>query len=466
MNLLRLSWKNLTFKPLSMLLSITLFALGVGLISLLFLLQHQLQDKFEKNLAGVDLVIGAKGSPLQLILSSMYHVDAPTGNVELGAVKPFLNPKHPLIETAIPLSMGDSYRTFRIVGTTNDILGMYEAELAEGKAWERNFEVTIGSKVAREAGLRMGDSFSSSHGFLEDDNLGHDHTDFKVVGILKTSGTVLDQLILTTNQSYWLTHEHGTAPTPASAQEEEEHDHEGDDHEGHDHGDEHDHEGHDHEGHDHGDEHDHEGHDHEGHDHGEEHVGAIPKPLMEEPAEKQITAVLVQFKGRNYQALNMQRSINENTEMQAATPAIEINRLYSLMDSGEQALRILAIVIIIVSALSIFISLLSSLRERKYELALMRVMGSSHSRLFLLILFEGLILALLGWALGFLVSHGSMQIFAGQLAEAYGYDFSGWIFLPQEWLVLFGSLALGILAAILPAMKAGQTDISETLLKE
>ena len=412
MNLLRLSWKNLTFKPLSMLLSITLFALGVGLISLLFLLQHQLQDKFEKNLAGVDLVIGAKGSPLQLILSSMYHVDAPTGNVNLGAVKPFLNPKHPLIETAIPLSMGDSYQTFRIVGTTNDILDMYEAKIAEGKAWERNFEVTIGSKVARDVGLKVGDTFSSSHGFLEDDNLGHDHTDFRVVGMLATSGTVLDQLILTTNQSYWLTHEHGTTPAPAPAQEEHAHE-EGDEHD-HEHGDEH-----DHEGHDHGDE-----HDHEGHDHGDEHQGSAPDPLIEEPAEKQITAVLVRFKGRNFQALNMQRSINENTEMQAATPAIEINRLYSLMDSGEQALRILAIVIIFVSALSIFISLLSSLRERKYELALMRVMGSSRSRLFLLILFEGLILALLGWALGFLVSHGSMQIFAGQLAEAYGYQCS------------------------------------------
>ena len=174
----------------------------------------------------------------------------------------------------------------------------------------------------------------------------------------------------------------------------------------------------------------------------------------------------MRFKGRNFQALNMQRNINENTDLQAATPAIEINRLYSLMDSGEQALRILAIVIIIVSALSIFISLLSSLRERKYELALMRVMGSSRSRLFTLILVEGLILALLGWALGFILSHGSMQIFARQLAESYGYDFSGWIFLPQEWLVLLGSLALGMLAAILPAARAGQTDISDTLLKE
>lgn len=457
MNLLQLSWKNLTFKPLSMLLSITLFALGVGLISLLFLIQHQLEDKFEKNLAGIDLVIGAKGSPLQLILSGMYHVDAPTGNIPLGGVKPFLNPRHPLIETAIPLSLGDSYRTFRVVGTTKDILDIYEAEIAEGKAWEQNFEVTIGANVARDLGLKLGDTFSSSHGFLEDDNLGHDHTDFKVVGILARNGTVLDQLILTTNQSYWLTHEHegenAPAATPQEEENEEAHDH---DEDGHDH--EHDEDGHDHE-HDHGE---------EGHDHGHDHSHEIEpvKPLLEEPADRQITTLLVKFKGRNYQALNMQRSINENTEMQAATPAIEINRLYKLMDSGEQALRILAIVIIFVSALSIFISLLSSLRERQYELALMRVMGGSQNKLFLLILCEGLLLAVIGWAVGLLLSHGGMQIFAGKLAESYGYDFSGWIFLPQEWYVLLGSLLLGVIAAILPAIKASQTDISETLLKD
>ncbi len=448
MNLLRLSWKNLTFKPLSMLLSITLFALGVGLISLLFLVQHQLEEKFEKNLAGIDLVIGAKGSPLQLILSSMYHVDAPTGNVPLGGVKPFLNPKHPLIETAIPISLGDSYKTFRVVGTTNDILDIYEAKIAQGKAWEQNFEVTIGANVARDLGMSLGDTFSSSHGFMEDDNLGHDHTAFKVVGILEQNGTVLDQLILTTNQSYWLTHDHDGESAPVAAPEEEEeedHDHDEDGHD-HDHGNE---------GHN---------HDEDGHDHA--HELEPVKPLLEEPEDKQITSLLVKFKGRNYQALNMQRSINENTEMQAATPAIEINRLYKLMDSGEQALRILAIVIIFVSALSIFISLLSSLRERQYELALMRVMGSSRSKLFNLILCEGLLLAIIGWGVGLLMSHGGMQIFAGKLAESYGYDFSGWIFLPQEWFVLLGSLLLGVVAAIIPAVKASQTDISETLLKD
>ena len=148
MNLLQLSWKNLTFKPLSMLLSVVLFALGVGLISLLFLLNNQLEKNFEKNLAGVDLVVGAKGSPLQLILSSMYHIDAPTGNITLKEARPFLNPKHPLIKQAIPLSMGDSYRAYRIVGTTPEILEFYEAEVAEGKIWKSNFEVTIGASFA------------------------------------------------------------------------------------------------------------------------------------------------------------------------------------------------------------------------------------------------------------------------------------------------------------------------------
>ena len=91
-----------------MTLSLVLFALGVGLISLLLILNKQLQDQFEKNLAGINLVVGAKGSPLQLILSSMYHIDSPTGNIPIKSAKALMNPKHPLIDQAIPLSMGDS----------------------------------------------------------------------------------------------------------------------------------------------------------------------------------------------------------------------------------------------------------------------------------------------------------------------------------------------------------------------
>lgn len=448
MNLLHLSWKNLTFKPLSLLLSVVLFALGIGLISLLFQVQDQLQKNFEKNLAGIDLVIGAKGSPLQLILSSMYHIDNPTGNVSLGEVRPFLNPQHPLIETAVPLSLGDSYRTYRIVGTTSNILDFYGAEIAEGKAWDSDFEVTIGTTIAEKLGLKIGSTFHSSHGFMEDDNLAHDHTDFRVVGILARSGTVLDQLILTTNATYWLTHQPVQPDTDTKEKTTEEHGHN-----------EHKHEHHDHE-------HEHEGHDHAEHDHSHAAPAATTISIAEAPDDAEITSLMIKFKGRNFQALNMQRSINENTDMQAATPAIEINRLYSLMDTGEQALRMLAIVIIFVSGLSIFISLFASLKERRYELALMRVMGGTRQKLFLLILLEGLLMALIGCVVGLLISHGGMALFGNALERAYGYSFSAGTLLRQEWYLVLGGLGLGIIAALIPAIKAGEVDIAETLLGE
>ena len=444
MNLLQLSWRSLTDRPLKMLLSIMLFALGVGLISFILLMDKQIQENFERNLAEVDLVIGAKGSPLQMILSSMYHIDAPTGNISLKEIRPFLNPRHPLIEEALPMSMGDSYRGYRIVGTDHKILDWYNAEIAEGTIWKHNFEVTVGSTVAQALGIRIGDTFKSSHGLVDDENLEHDDAEsFKVTGILQPSGTVVDQLILTTTQSFWLVHDHDHEEDIA---DEEEHDHD-----------------HDHEGHDHGD-HDHEGHDHGDHDHAAHHADIdAPLPLIQEGDDKEITSLLLRFKGRSFQALNMQRSINENTDMQAATPAIEINRLFAMMSSAEQALRILALLIIIVSAISVFISLYSSLNERRYELALMRSLGAGPSKVFSLITLEGIILSILGAVIGLLLSHGLLYFFADHLREVYRYNFEAGRFLTEEFYLCVAALVIGFIAAVIPAYQASKTDIAETL---
>lgn len=452
MHPIRLAWKNLRFKPLSTALSLILFGLGTGLITLLLLINHQVQEKFDKNLAGVDLVVGAKGSPLQLILCNMYHIDVPTGNISIKAATPFLREGHPLIEKAIPLSLGDSYKGYRIVGTNYDLLDLYQTDVAEGRRWKDEFEVCVGAGVAADLQLQVGDAFHSSHGFVFDDNLVHDDADkFKVVGILAPSGTVADQLIVTSSQSVWAVHD-------SHAHEDDDHDH---DHEGHDHeGDEHDHEGHDHdhEGDEH--DHDHEGHDHEGHAH--DKTSGYADNLLDNP-DQQITSMLLKFKNRNFQTLNLARNINENTDMQAASPAIEMNRLYSMMGIGMDALQALALAIMLVSGLSIFFSLFSSLRERRYELALMRVMGSSRRRLFFLILLEGLMLAFLGYLLGLLLSHGAMTVFSGFLKESYRYDFTGMMFIVEEWWVLLGSLLIGLVAAAIPALQAQHTDISETL---
>ncbi len=433
MNLFRLSWKSVIDRPLKMLLSLLLFALGVGLISFMLLMDKQIQDNFEKNLAGVDLVIGAKGSPLQMILSSMYHIDAPTGNIYLKEVRPFLNPKHPLIEDALPLSMGDSYRGFRIVGTENKILDWYGVELESGDKWTYNFEVTIGATVAKTLSLTVGDTFKSSHGLVDDENLEHDDAEsFVVKSILASSGTVLDQLILTTTQSFWMVHDHETVDPEKEIEDE-----------------------HDHSGHDHGHNHDSDGHNHSNQ--------TKPLTLLEEDQEKEITSLLLRFKGRSFQALNMQRSINENTDMQAATPAIEINRLFSMMSSAEQALRILAIIIIIVSAISVFISLYSSLNERKYELALMRSMGAGPSQVFSLIVIEGIILTFLGALIGLILSHGLLFFFAEHLRKVYRYNFEAWTFLPTEGYLFIAALVIGLVAATIPAYQASKTDIADTL---
>ena len=179
--------------------------------------------------------------------------------------------------------------------------------------------------------------------------------------------------------------------------------------------------------------------------------------------DKSITSLLVKFKGRNIQALNMARNINENTNFQAATPAIEINRLYTLLGVGEEALKAMALLIIFVSGLSIFISLFSSLRERKYELAVMRTLGARPGFLFQLIIFEGIIIAVLGYFCGIALSHGSMVLLADFLEKSYRYDFSAAIFLKEEIYIFGASLVIGIIAAIIPAFQASKTDIHATL---
>lgn len=455
MNLLYLSWKNLVNKPLNMALSLILFALGVGLISFLLNLNHQIEDNFNKNLAGVDLVIGAKGSPLQQILCSMYHVDNPTGNISLEKSRAFLNPKHPLIRLAVPLSLGDSYRGYRIAGTTYDILDLYNAVLAEGKLWAQPMEVTVGAAVADALHLHIGDTFKSSHGLVEGIEE-HEH-DFKVVGILKPAGSVIDQLILTPTESIWESHENQveateSEQTPDSLRED------GlqapaDSRQAHD------------------------DHDHADHIHKTEppanYDSLTLRKLAEEErlhlmeqTDKDITSILVQFRSRtNINALNMGRSINENTDLMAASPPNEIARLQTNLGAGTDALKVLAWVIVVVSGLSIFISLYSSLKDRKYELAVMRVMGGSPGTLFFLILLEGLVLAVLGYLLGILMSHVGMAFLSGFMKSAFRYSFSGWKFLPSEIGLFLGALIVGFLAALIPAWQASRTDISETLSK-
>jgi putative ABC transport system permease protein len=400
MSLLQLAYANLKEHFLTTLLSVMLLSIGVGMVSFIVTISDQLNDRFNRDIRGLDMVVGAKGSPLQLILSAVYQLDNPTGNISGEEARRVIN--HPLVKYSIPLAYGDSYQGFRIVGTDSVYLAHFKASFAIGSAWGKSMDVVLGSIVADRLGMTMGDHFHGTHGF-ESEGHAHEESHYTVVGILRPTGSVADRLILTSTESVWDIHNHG------------------DDH-----------------------------HNHEGH---------------EEEASPDITALLVKFKSP-MGIMQVPRFINEKTTMQAALPAIEINRLYSLMGIGFSTLQIIGFLIMGIAALSVFISLLNSLKERKYELALMRSLGASPIKLFALVLQESILLCALGYLFGIILGRLAIMILSsvGEDQFHFGLTQNG-VDVIELWLlpITFG---VGLVAAIIPAIRAYQADISSVLRNE
>ena len=412
MNIFKLSIKNIISKPLSSLLSLALLVFGIGIISLLLQLNSLIKTQMDNNLKGIDMVVGAKGSPLQLILSAVYHIDSPTGNISVEDAKKIKNNR--MVGSSIDLLYGDNYKGYRIVGTDDEFLDLYDAKIKDGRKWEDPFEVVVGSKIHSKFGLKLDDELMSSHGLRE---TGEAHEDqlFKVVGLLEPSNSVIDQLIVTSPESIWDLHA--------------EHDHSGEEHDD-EHDDEHDHE--------HDDEHDHE------HD------------------DEEITAMLIKFQNP-MNIIQFPRQINEETNLQAAVPSYEISRLFKLFGFGIETLTYLAYLIIIVSAFSLFINLFNSMRDRKYEMALIRTLGSSRRQLSFMIIFESLILTTVGFLLGLLVSRLGVMFVSSLMEESLNYNLNSFGILNEELLLLILSIFIGLISSIIPALQVYNLNISEVL---
>ena len=427
MNIFKLSIKNIVSKPLNSILSLALLIFGIGIISLMLQLNSLIKTQMDNNLKGIDMVVGAKGSPLQLILSAVYHIDSPTGNISVEDAKKIKNNR--MVGSSIDLLYGDNYKGYRIVGTEQKFLDLYKAKIKEGRKWEDPFEVVVGSKIYSKFNIKIDDELMSSHGLRE---TGEEHADqlFKVVGLLEPSNSVIDQLIVTSPQSIWDLHDdhdHG------GEEHDEEHDHEHDEEHDQEHNEEHDHE--------HDEEHDHE------HD------------------DKEITAMLIKFKSP-MNIIQFPRQINEDTNLQAAVPSYEISRLFKLFGFGIETLTYLAYLIIIVSAFSLFINLFNSMRERKYEMALIRTLGSSRRQLSMMIIFESLILTTVGFFIGLLVSRLGVMFVSSLMEESLNYNLKSFGILNEELWLLGLSIFIGLISSIIPALQVYNLNISETLADE
>ena len=400
MNIFKLSIKNIFSKPLSSAISLVLLILGVGIISLLLQLNSLIKDQMNNNLKGIDMVVGAKGSPLQLILSSVYHIDSPTGNISLKEAENIS--KNRMVGSSVKILYGDNYKGFRIVGAEKKFIDLYNGVIKEGKEWNGPYEVLVGSKVYEKLNINLGDELVSSHG-LRETGEAHDDEYFKVVGLLEPSNSVIDQLIVTSPESVWNihdTHDHD---------DEEEHDHEHED--------------------------------------------------------REITAMLIKFKSP-MNIIQFPRQINENTNLQAAVPSYEISRLFKLFGFGIETLSYLAYIIIIVSGFSLFINLFNSMSERKYEMALIRTLGASRFQLSTMIIFESLILTILGFILGLLFSRFGVMFVSSLMEESLNYNLNSFKVLSEEYWLLVLSVLIGLISSLIPAIQVYKMNISKILADE
>jgi putative ABC transport system permease protein len=403
-NLATISFAYLRARSLTTTLNVLLLALGIATITLLLLATDQLEERMQRDARGIDLVVGAKGSPLQIILSAIYHLDVPTGNISWKQAQELA--RHRAVKKVIPVALGDNYQGFRIVGTNHDYVAHYGARLAQGRLWQAPLEAVLGADVAAATGLAADATFFGAHGLGggRGEHM-HEMHPYRVVGRLAPTGSVVDRIVLTDVTSLWAVH---------------------------------------------ADQYD------------IKDVARIAELMSDD--EKEYTALLIQYASPLAAAI-LPRYINSNSEMQAASPAYETARLFSIIGVGVDVLRGFALVMILSAGLSVFIALYNALNERRYDLAVMRTLGASPWKLMALMLFEGVLLALAGATLGILLGHGLTEMLGRMLKLAQQIEVTGWAWVDSELWLMALAFGVGIVASLLPAWRAYRTDIAGTLAR-
>jgi putative ABC transport system permease protein len=406
--LFALAWTYLWSRPLVAALNLLLLTLGLGAFTFVLLVDDQVGQRLGRDAAGIDLVVGAKGSPLQLMLAGVYHLDVPTGNIPLAAAQRLA--AHPQVAEVIPLSLGDNLLGHRIVGTTPAYAAHYGAVLAAGRGWQvggdgDHLEAVLGAEAARATGLAVGDRATGSHG-LGSGGEEHAQRPYEIVGILAPTGSVIDRLVLTDTASVWAVHEHPVRP----------------------------------------------------------HIDTLAEAGAgaDADAAREVTLLLLRYRSP-LAAVSLPAWVNAQPGLQAASPALETARLLRMVGVGVDVLRGFGWVLLAASALSVFVGLVHAVRERAADLALMRLLGAPPRRVAGVVAAEGLWLASLGSAAGLLLGHGLVAVLGQALAQRQSLAVSAWHAVPGEALVPLLAVALALAACAWPVWQAYRSDAAALL---
>jgi putative ABC transport system permease protein len=402
LTLARISLAYLRTHKLGTTLTIALLALGVAAITLLLLTTAQLEQRLYRDARDIDLVVGPKGSRTQLVLSSIYGLDVPSGRIPWGAVQTLA--AEPGVRTVIPVSLGDHYHGFRIVGTTRDYVEHYGARVEDGRLWQAPLEATIGADVAARVRASTESTFVASHGLQSTGGEPHAALPYRIVGVFARTGTLLDRLVLTDVASDWALHPQGTA--------------------------------------------------------GE--TGLVTEPPTDDG--RTISATLVKCTSESA-AGNVAAIVNARDDLQAVSPRNEAARLLGIVALNVDLLKAFAAVLLLSAALTLFVALYHGLNERRYDVAVMRTLGATRANVMSLLLFEGMLLALVGAIVGIVLGHVLTSVLGFAMTRAQQFSVTGWSWRASELWIPVLALAIGAASAVVPAWRAREIDIAGTLAR-
>ena len=490
MSLWKIAWRSIQQRALSSWLTGFSMSLGVALIVIVLVINGITQQFFSTAAQGYHLVVGAKGGKTQLVLNTVFHMSQPIENLPWDFYQRFVaedGEYKPIVEQAIPLLLGDTYKGFRVIGTIPDMFdnNAYTWDddgnptfysFGEGRNFRdalkvkpaefeaAAFEAVIGSMAASQAGeqgMKVGDKFEITHGT---DGHTHEEDQFTVVGILAPTGTPNDRGVFINMEGFYLLSGHSLVPKKKAADENHGHDehgaHEHEDHDEHgadgDHGDG---------AHENGAHEDHDEHEHGNHGH-EDHA-KLRKPL---PADqREVTSILVRMAGQDdvlavLNAQQLTKDLNEGRDAQAVAPVREVKKILgTFVEPTRWILLALTVAIVIVACIGVMVSIYNSMNERTREIAVIRALGAGRETVMAIVLLESMMLALLGGLAGVAMGHFAIGVFSSTITGQIGVPVQWWHYDQIELIVVPALIVLAAIAGFLPAFTAYRTDVAKAL---
>lgn len=409
-----LTYKSLANRKFTSLLCVLSIALSVTLFLGIERIRNGAREGFTNTISKTDLIIGAKGGQLQLLLYSVFHLGSAVNNIRMSTYDEIKNNR--LVEWSIPISLGDAYKGFRVVATDENFFQHYRfrgdkhVALAFGKVPTETFDVVLGSEVAKKFKLKVGDPIVLSHGISSEAILSHDSTPFHIVGIAAPTMTPIDTAVFITLYGMEAMHFGWESGVPSGEQ-------------------------------------------------------VNPERFKKENIQiSQITSFMVKLKSR-IAVLKMRRDIDqyEKEPIMAIIPALALQEMWQTIGYVEQILFLVSLCVLLVGILSILISLYTSINERRREMAILRSLGASSRHVFTLLLYESSFLVFLGCLSG-VASLYALLLFVKPWLES---NFSVYLDVQPlsltEWYYLGGIFIAGSLAGLIPAIKAYMNSLQDGL---